>query len=38
MFVIEKLHHVAIPAHDFKHVQDFYIRVLGLEAHPDKSN
>ena len=38
MFALEKLHHVAIPAHDFTRLQAFYIGVLGLQAHPEKSN
>lgn len=38
MFALEKLHHVAIPAHDFARLQAFYVDVLGLQAHPEKSN
>ncbi|MBV8400668.1 MAG: VOC family protein [Acetobacteraceae bacterium] len=38
MFAVEKLHHVAIPAHDFARLQAFYVDVLGLQAHPEKSN
>jgi catechol 2,3-dioxygenase-like lactoylglutathione lyase family enzyme len=38
MFAFEKLHHVAIPAHDFARLQTFYIGVLGLQAHPEKPN
>jgi catechol 2,3-dioxygenase-like lactoylglutathione lyase family enzyme len=38
MFAFEKLHHVAIPAHDFALLHAFYTGVLGLEAHPEKPN
>lgn len=38
MFTVGKLHYVAIPAHDFQKMQEFYILVLGFGAHPDKVN
>jgi catechol 2,3-dioxygenase-like lactoylglutathione lyase family enzyme len=38
VFAFERLHHVAIPAHDFARLQAFYIGALGLQAHPEKPN